>query len=128
MGVYVLSDPATALPLAVLDMLDRNRGTWLAMIGAGGLGRDDEVEAILEQAREGAADRLVDAVCRERELTGPPPAHLRAAVRAYGGFAEAASVQWLEHERLTRPQLRALLVDGFLAITGPVLGAVDRAV
>jgi AcrR family transcriptional regulator len=111
-----------------LDMLDRNRGTWLAMIGAGGLGRDAEVEAILEQAREGAADRLVDAVCREREPTGPPPPHLRAAVRAYGGFAEAASVQWLERERLTREQLQTLLVEGFLAIVGPVLDSLAAAV
>jgi AcrR family transcriptional regulator len=110
-----------------LDMLADNRGTWLAAIGARGLGRDSEVEAILEHAREAASDRLVEAVCRERAIEVPPAA-LRAAVRAYGGFAEAASVQWLEHERLTRPQLRALLVDGFLAITGPVLGAVDSAV
>ena len=110
-----------------LEMLAANRGTWLAAIGARGLGRDSEVEAILEQAREQAADRLVDAVCHERGIAEAPPA-LRAAVRAYGGFAEAASVQWLERERLTREQLRALLVDGFLAITGPVLRAVHDAV
>jgi AcrR family transcriptional regulator len=110
-----------------LEMLAANRGTWLAAIGARGLGRDSEVEAILEQAREQASDRLVDAVCRDRGIAEAPPA-LRAAVRAYGGFAEAASVQWLERERLTREQLRALLVDGFLAITGPVLRAVHDAV
>ena len=110
-----------------LEMLAANRGTWLAAIGARGLGRDSEVEAILEQAREQAADRLVDAVCQDRGIAEAPPA-LRAAVRAYGGFAEAASVQWLERERLTREQLRALLVDGFLAITGPVLRAVQHAV
>src|SRR5947209_12831050 len=34
-----------------LTMIDRNRGTWLAAIGAQGLGRDPEVEAIMEQAR-----------------------------------------------------------------------------
>jgi len=110
-----------------LDMLERNRGTWLAVIGAGGLGRDDEVEAILEQAREQAADRLVDAVCRERGLDVPPP-HLRAAVRAYGGFAEAASVQWLERRRLSRDDVQTLLVEGFLAIVGPVLDALAAPV
>src|SRR5947209_12145313 len=45
-----------------LEMLERNRGTWLAAIGGQGLGRDPEVEAILEQAREQAADRLIEAL------------------------------------------------------------------
>ena len=108
-----------------LDMLERNRGTWLAAIGARGLGRDPEVEAILEQAREEASDLLVAAVHRSRAAPARP--ELRAAVRAYGGFAEAASVQWLERERLTRAQLQVLLVQGFLAIVGPVLADVQRA-
>jgi AcrR family transcriptional regulator len=34
-----------------LTMLERNRGTWLAAIGAQGLGRDPEIEAIMEHAR-----------------------------------------------------------------------------
>ncbi len=109
-----------------LGLLERNRGTWLAMIGAGGLGRDAEVEAILESAREQAADRLLAVVCRERRIDVPPPP-LRAAVRAYGGFAEAASVQWLERERLDRAQVQLLLVEGFLAIAGPVLDRLTPA-
>src|SRR5437764_9329174 len=40
-----------------LTMLERNRGTWLAAVGARGLGSDPEVEAILDHAREQAADR-----------------------------------------------------------------------
>jgi AcrR family transcriptional regulator len=106
-----------------LALLQRNRGTWLAAIGARGLGRDPEVEAILEQAREQAADRLVEALGRGPADQAPPP--LRAAVRAYGGFAEAASVQWLERQRLTRAQLQVLLVEGFLRIVGEVADAVD---
>ena len=45
-----------------LEILERNRGTWLAAIGARGLGRDPEVEAILDEAREQAADRLIEAL------------------------------------------------------------------
>jgi AcrR family transcriptional regulator len=105
-----------------LELLERNRGTWLAAIGARGLGRDPEVEAILEHGREQAADRLIGAL--GRGPAGQAPSHLRAAVRAYGGFAEAASVQWLEHGRLSRTQLHVLLVEGFLSIVGPVLEAV----
>ncbi|MDQ6745213.1 MAG: TetR/AcrR family transcriptional regulator [Actinomycetota bacterium] len=106
-----------------LELLERNRGTWLAAIGARGLGRDPEVEAILEHAREQAADRLVEAL--GRGAAAQAPGHVRAAVRAYGGFAEAASVQWLERDRLTRAQLQALLVEGFLSIVGEVLTAVE---
>jgi AcrR family transcriptional regulator len=102
-----------------LTMLERNRGTWLAAIGARGLGRDPDLEAILEDARERAADRLIEALQRYEAAQAPP--ELRAAIRAYSGFAEAASVQWLEHQRLTREQVHTLLVKSFLSITGDVL-------
>ncbi len=46
-----------------LTMLERNRGTWLAANAARGLGGGDpELEAILEEAREQAADRLIEAL------------------------------------------------------------------
>ena len=45
-----------------LTMLERNRGTWLAAIGARGPGHDPELETIMEQAREQAADRLIEAL------------------------------------------------------------------
>lgn len=32
-------------------------------------------------------------------------------MRAYGGLAEAATVQWLDHGRLTREQVHDLLVE-----------------
>jgi AcrR family transcriptional regulator len=107
-------------------MLERNRGTWLAAIGARGLGRDPEVEAILEDAREQAADRLIEALQTYEASQAPP--QLRAAVRAYSGFAEAASVEWLERGRLTREQARILLVEGFLSIVRDVLPAVEQTI
>ena len=45
-----------------LTMLERNSGTWLAAIGGRGVGRDPELEEILEDAREQAADRLIEAL------------------------------------------------------------------
>ncbi len=107
-----------------LTMLERNRGTWLAAIGAQGLGRDPEVEEIMERAREAAADRLIEAV--QGRSARRAPRELRAAMRAYSGFAEAASVQWLEHRRLTREQIHSLLVNGFLAIVRDVVPALAR--
>jgi AcrR family transcriptional regulator len=108
-----------------LEMLRRNRGTWLAAIGAQRLGHDPEVEAILDHAREQAVDRLVEAIY-PYEGTEAPPA-LRAVIRCYAGFAEAASLEWLVRERLSREQVQELLVQGFLNMVRDVLPAVERA-
>jgi AcrR family transcriptional regulator len=104
-----------------LTMLERNRGTWLAAVGARGLGRDSEVEAILDQAREQAADRLIEALGVDE-----PSPELRALMRAYSGFAEATSVEWLQRERLTREQTRTALTQGFLTIVKDVLPEIQR--
>jgi AcrR family transcriptional regulator len=108
-----------------LVMLERNRETWLAAIASRGLSRDPELEAILEEAREQAADRLIEAL--QTYEASQAPDELRATVRAYSGFAEAASVEWLLRERLTRPEIKALLIQGFLSIVRDVLPAVEKA-
>jgi AcrR family transcriptional regulator len=107
-----------------LTMLERNRGTWLAVIGGRGLGHDDAVEAILDEARERAADRLIEALATYEAAQAP--ATTRALIRAYSGFAEAASVEWLQRGRLTREQTHAMLVQGFLTLVREVLPAVER--
>jgi len=126
-----LQSPGRGLELVIsesverwMTMLERNRGTWLAAVGAQGLGHDPEVEAILEHAREQAADRLIEALQTYEAAQAPP--ELRALVRAYSGFAEAASIEWLQRGRLTREQLQTLLVQGFLTIVNDVLPAVER--
>jgi AcrR family transcriptional regulator len=108
-----------------LSMLQANRGTWLAAIGARGLGRDREVEQILEQAREQAADRLIEAAQTSEGVTSP--AELHGVIRAYSGFAEAASIEWLLRGRLSREQVRVLLIETFLTLIRDVLPAVARA-
>jgi AcrR family transcriptional regulator len=108
-----------------LTMLERNRGTWLVALGARGLGRDPEVDEILEEAREQAADRLIEALQTYEAARAPD--ELRAAIRAYSGFAEAASIEWLERNRLTREQIHTLLVQGFLSIVRDVVPAMQRA-
>jgi AcrR family transcriptional regulator len=105
-----------------LEMLERNRGTWLAAVGAQGLGRDVEVEAILDDAREQAVDRLIEAL--EPYEGAEVSAELRAVLRAYSGLAESASLEWLHRDRLTRAQVQALLVQSFLALVREVLPAV----
>jgi AcrR family transcriptional regulator len=108
-----------------LTMLERNRGTWLAANATRGLGGGDpELEAILEDAREEAANRLIEALQTYEAQTAPP--ELRATIRAYSGFAEAASIEWLARGRLTREQTRELLTRTFLTLVNQVLPAITQ--
>jgi AcrR family transcriptional regulator len=104
-----------------LTMVERNREAWLAVRGAQGLGRDPEVEELLEEAREESVDRL-GAVLGIGD--GP---EARAVLRAYGGLAEFASVEWIVRGRLTRPQIRRLLLESLTALVRDVLPEVERA-
>ena len=103
-----------------LTMVERNREAWLAVRGAQGLGRDPEVEELLEEAREASVDRL-GAVLGIGD--GP---EARAVLRAYGGLAEFASVEWIVRGRLTRPQIRRLLLESLTALVRDVLPEVER--
>lgn len=109
-----------------LEMLSRNRETWIAARGAQGFGRDSDVERILEDARENAVDEVIAAMRPGEEPAAAPP-EFRALVRAYAGLAEATSLEWLQHGRLSREQARALLYEGFIAVFRQVLGAVEAA-
>ncbi len=108
-----------------LDMLERNRKTWLAVLGAQGFGRDREVEAILDGAREAATDLTIELA--GLGPAGEAPPELRAVVRSFGGLAEEATREWLVRRRLTREQVRVLLVDTFMAAVQDVLPRVQRA-
>jgi AcrR family transcriptional regulator len=95
-----------------LTMVSRNRAAWLAALGAQGPGRDPEIEAIVEAGRDEAVDRLI----AQRGLAPTP--QLRATLRAYSAFAEAASVEWLVRRRLTRQQVHDLLLTTLTTLTG----------
>jgi len=104
-----------------LDAVRANRETWLATVGAQGFGRDPEVEAVLEKARELTALRVI-------ELVSPgvrPTAAMLAAARAYAGFAEAASVDWLQRRRLTRAQVHQLLLGTLVALVEDVVPKIE---
>ncbi len=116
-------DSETALGAAVdrwLDVSERSRGVLLAAHGAQGFGRDAEVEAIFDEARERTADAVI-AILRPDAPATAASAELRAAVRAYAGFVEAATFDWLRGGALSREQLRALLVGGLLALDRDVV-------
>ena len=81
-----------------------------------GIGSDPEVAAIVEGVRAAMARRILADVAE----TDPPRAAVRIAIRGWVGFAEAASLEWLERRELTRDELRDLLIR---ALTGAVAAA-----
>jgi AcrR family transcriptional regulator len=109
-----------------LDMVEVNRETWLATIAAEGLGRDPEVEDMLDRVR----DRAVDGIIAVLGI-GPPDqvsSEARAVLRSFGGFAEAATREWLEYGRVTRAQVHAMLTTTLLALVDQVIPVVDASV
>ena len=93
-----------------LDVLGKHGRTWLAAIGAEGVGSDAEVERIRAEADEQATDRLLAAT----GLADRP--ELRPRVRAYGGLVKAAAREWLINEAMTRDEVHRLLATTLVAI------------
>ena len=95
-----------------LDTVAARRGLWLS-VGVGGAGGDPEVDAVVEDADETAADRVIAALlpCRD-----PQDEALRARVRAYFGLVRAASREWLVRGSLDREGVRELLVTALVAL------------
>jgi AcrR family transcriptional regulator len=98
------------VPAAVdwfLDGVSRNSKTWLAATG----GWDPDVERILADADETAADRVLEATGLSADAV-----ELRAMVRSYGGMVKSACREWLVRKDLTRDQVRLLLTTTLLAL------------
>jgi AcrR family transcriptional regulator len=103
-----------------LDGVSRHSKTWLAAIGAEGV--DPDVQRILAEADERAADRVLEATGIADVL--PHREELRAMIRAYGGLVKAAAREWLVRGALTRDQVHLLLSTTLVTIvrdTGPSL-------
>ena len=88
-----------------LALIDDNRELWIAAINAGGIGHDPEVESILDAGKEVVAEQALKAIGFE-----DPSPTMRALVRGFGGFTDELTREWLVRGRLTREQVRVLLV------------------
>jgi AcrR family transcriptional regulator len=105
-----------------LDVVSRHSTSWLAAVSAGGMGRDVDVERVLAEAEDVAADSVLVAVglaevAEHRE-------ELRGMIRAYVGLATATAKEWLKRDALTRPQVHLLLATTLLAIVEQVFPTV----
>lgn len=92
-----------------LDLIERDREVWQMSLRAATSMGDGEIAAIIEDAREETARRLV-AVIGLGPVEELSPETF-ATVRAWEGFGEAVIAQWLQYERITREQAHDLIVD-----------------
>jgi AcrR family transcriptional regulator len=96
-----------------LSVTSRHRSMWTSTISIEAPTRDREIERILEQADEVAADRMLEALGLAAH---PHRKRLHAMFLAFGGLARAAGRQWLVRDTLTRDEVTVLLSQSLLTI------------
>jgi AcrR family transcriptional regulator len=109
----------------LLTAIEAHSRTWLAAMGAAGVGADPDVHQILDEADEAAAQRVLETV----GFLGSPADYSLAvsAITCFGGMTKAASREWLVRRRLNRDQVHALLSEALLGIVQtalPRMGAI----
>ena len=105
--------------------MEHHGRTWVAVSGAEGVGDDPEVQRILDEADDAAAQRVLALVGL---VEAPRSAELAAMIRAYGGMVKAAGREWIVNGTLTGDQVRMLLVDLLVTLVGetfPRLGEIS---
>ncbi|HEX2313398.1 MAG TPA: TetR family transcriptional regulator [Thermomonospora sp.] len=90
-----------------LELLERNRGTWITAMDMMASGGDPDLGRILEEARDRAVDRTTEVVGLVPLAERHP--EIRSLLRGFAGMAEATTREWLKHERLTRAQVHMIL-------------------
>jgi AcrR family transcriptional regulator len=104
-----------------LDYVEEHASGFAAVLGAG-VGNDPTVRAIVDEVRRAMTDRILDNLARRVAPPVPSTPPVRVAVRGWVGFAEAASLDWLEHREVSREQLRELLASTLVAAVSAAVG------
>ena len=98
-----------------LETIGAHGKTFVAVVGAEGVGTDAEVEAILAEADDIAASRVLLTVGL------PDSSQNLAVIRAYGGLVKSAIREWVRDGTLTRDQVQLLLSQALITIINDVL-------
>ncbi|MFE3001004.1 TetR/AcrR family transcriptional regulator [Nocardia sp. NPDC059246] len=93
-----------------LELVERNRETYLSMLRAGAPRRDPEVDAVLQGGMRAWEDRLLVV------LRIAPVECNRSKVRAFQSLVMTATDEWLRRGLLTRSDVHSLLAGTLLAI------------
>lgn len=102
-----------------LDMVSQQEKLWLAAITPEGIGRDSEVDRILDEADRSAADRVLEAMGFSRDDARWE--EFNAVLRAYSGMVKAAGREWLVRDSLDRKQVHLLLTTVLSTVVRDVL-------
>jgi AcrR family transcriptional regulator len=98
-----------------LDSVEPHAASYATVLGSEGVASDDEVAAIIEEADDLAARRVLQVMGLDAddELA-------RTTVRCYGGMAKATVREWIRGD-LARAQAHRLLAGVLLYLTRDVL-------
>jgi AcrR family transcriptional regulator len=107
----------------LLDVISQHGSTWVKVTSHEGVGDDPEVQHILDQADDAAAERMLLMVGRAESAHS---AELRAMVRAFGGLVKVAGREWITRGTLTREQVHVLLADLLMTLMTDTMPKVDR--
>lgn len=100
--------------------VERRPNIWLTFTASGGPGADPAVAAVLREADELVAQRLIDALA----LAGTAPAdRLLHIVIAWGGLAKGAIHQWLAEKTLAKDDVRTVLVATLITVLDVAAGS-----
>ncbi len=105
-----------------LAAIELNPSRWLNSATAGGAERDDEVAAILDEAREILADQTLQAIGLGHRSAEPA---VRAFTRAWGGFVQELTVEWVGRERVDRDRVRRVMLATLPILVEQVLPLLD---
>ena len=106
-----------------LGAIEHNPTQWLSAVNVGGPERDDEVIAILDEAREILADQTLVAIGLEHRAHDPA---VRAFVRAWGGFVQELTVEWVGRGRIDRQRVRRAMLATLPLLVEHVLPLLDE--
>ncbi|MER6936241.1 helix-turn-helix domain-containing protein [Nocardioides sp. NPDC127514] len=110
----------------LMTVVEEKGQAWLRVATAGGFGSDPEVQALLDEADDVAADFVLGIVGfngegRERESA-------RAAIRAFGGLVRAMAREVIDRETISSSRARQFLSRSLAEIVAVLEMADDVSV
>lgn len=103
--------------------IERNPTRWLNAVNVGGPEHDDEVVAILDETREILADHTMSAIGLDDRADDPLA---RAFIRAWGGFVQELTIEWVGRHRIDRERVRRTMLATLPLLVERVLPILDE--
>jgi AcrR family transcriptional regulator len=108
---------------AYLDHITRHSRAYVSLM-RGGIGSDPEVAAVVEGVRTELATAFIRDQPFAALVAGNP--RFETTIRGWIGFVEHATLDWCVNQRLSRVDLRELLIDVLLGILKAVVPPVFK--